>query len=751
MNNIEYLKIINEILEKIKKLKDSFDYLEENIPERFKKDLIKLKNLVSKDIENKTKNILNILNKEISKTQNNFLEFLNQLKNQNFEEISSIKSRLNSFEYIKEDLVLIKNNFKKLNNKFSEILEELEEKANKEELEEKVDKEELENKIKEIEKELEKINNRLSYISKKAPLVASAGFYLLLENIEKGRYSKLNFLQGNNITISFSENKEDGRVNLIIDTNNSSLSNTFVPYTGAVQDVNLGNNKLIVDTNTLYVDNVNHRVGIGTTSPLYKLSVVGGNIYGSDNFYILGNVGIGTISPQFKLHIVDGHIQIERTSAIDTWLLFKPSGTLSSSNPRWHIGHLSTNQFTIRTWDGTSNIDRLTITPDGKVGIGITNPAHKLTIENGYLQIALSGEGSNVFRGLILYPDITTGTNPHRIVGWGNNSGLRLTARNTSYGNDVSNILLHPQGYISFSIAPSPSSAAVEVARIINNGNFGIGTTAPNAKLDVRGNISFGSGGNQKLLQVAGEVAGEDLIIWNAQGSIHQRIKIVDGSDASNMGFAFERSTDSGSTWIRDVFIRGGNVGIGTTSPAAKLHIASGTSSMSSTNIPALQVSSTNYPVASILRETNITNDIRGTLTFIHKTTGNMADGFGASIDFEAWDATTTNYNPLGTISASRDGANNQGKLSFWTWSGGARIERLTIKSNGNVGIGTTSPTAKLHIQGTTGYNQLRLATSYTPTSSNDINGNVGDIAWDDNFVYVKTSAGWKRAALSTF
>ncbi len=40
---------------------------------------------------------------------------------------------------------------------------------------------------------------------------------------------------------------------------------------------------------------------------------------------------------------------------------------------------------------------------------------------------------------------------------------------------------------------------------------------------------------------------------------------------------------------------------------------------------------------------------------------------------------------------------------------------------------------------------------TYTPTSSADANGNVGDIAWDDGYVYVKTSAGWKRSALSNW
>ncbi len=75
----------------------------------------------------------------------------------------------------------------------------------------------------------------------------------------------------------------------------------------------------------------------------------------------------------------------------------------------------------------------------------------------------------------------------------------------------------------------------------------------------------------------------------------------------------------------------------------------------------------------------------------------------------------------------------------------------LYVTNSGNIGIGTDTPTAKLHVKGSAGYNQLRLQTSYTPTSTSDVNGNTGDIAWDDSFTYVKTSTGWKRTTLSTF
>lgn len=70
-----------------------------------------------------------------------------------------------------------------------------------------------------------------------------------------------------------------------------------------------------------------------------------------------------------------------------------------------------------------------------------------------------------------------------------------------------------------------------------------------------------------------------------------------------------------------------------------------------------------------------------------------------------------------------------------------------TDAGNDRVGIGTPTPTDKLDVNSDT----IRLRTAKTPTSTSDASGNLGSIAWDDNYIYVKTSAGWKRAGLSTF
>lgn len=62
-----------------------------------------------------------------------------------------------------------------------------------------------------------------------------------------------------------------------------------------------------------------------------------------------------------------------------------------------------------------------------------------------------------------------------------------------------------------------------------------------------------------------------------------------------------------------------------------------------------------------------------------------------------------------------------------------------------------TASTSRVDILGPNGYNQLRLRTTYTPTSSADANGNVGDIAWDTSYFYWKTGSGWLRATGATW
>jgi hypothetical protein len=107
----------------------------------------------------------------------------------------------------------------------------------------------------------------------------------------------------------------------------------------------------------------------------------------------------------------------------------------------------------------------------------------------------------------------------------------------------------------------------------------------------------------------------------------------------------------------------------------------------------------------------------------------------------------------------SGSGAANQ----ISVWSGAASLTGFSsltfngstnvLKLNGQLGVnlGASSATSYVDINGATGFNQLRLRTQFTPTGGGDSNGNVGDFAWDDNKLYLKTTAGWKEVVLANF
>jgi len=72
---------------------------------------------------------------------------------------------------------------------------------------------------------------------------------------------------------------------------------------------------------------------------------------------------------------------------------------------------------------------------------------------------------------------------------------------------------------------------------------------------------------------------------------------------------------------------------------------------------------------------------------------------------------------------------------------------RMSIEQDGNVGIGTQSPTQLLDING----DALRIRSSLTPSSASDL-GDAGMICWDANYLYVCVAANtWKRIPLDSW
>ncbi len=290
---------------------------------------------------------------------------------------------------------------------------------------------------------------------------------------------------------------------------------------------------------------------------------------------------------------------------------------------------------------------QITVNGSGDVGIGTTTPL------GGRLDVYQATARSNAARFEVNNADTTVGFD----------YGIYLKNRNATNGNFASVVnwdannngnawiqfinLDHttPKGAISF---VTRNGGSYDRRLYINeDGNVGVGTTNPNASVDIWKSYS----------------AGADSL----------RFSYNDGSDywmgvqpyvvgAGNVGYKFRTNNDT--TTVDTLALTGaGNVGIGTTSPTAKLDIHA------PNQTPAAFRMNKYYYLALLGNETT---DSAAGISFTTKDSG----GVGRT----------------GFIIQNPDGA-----LRLLTDS----TDRFRVSANGDVGIGTTTPGHKLEVNGT--------------------------------------------------
>ena len=186
-----------------------------------------------------------------------------------------------------------------------------------------------------------------------------------------------------------------------------------------------------------------------------------------------------------------------------------------------HAGALASSMFIFadpsdRLNLGAGNASRMSITSTGNVGIGTANPAGRLEVSGGS---QVMGNSS------VIYFRDNTGS----------------LSNSMFFGNDSSNRLIIGAGN------------ATRMTVLSSSGNVGIGTMTPGDRLEI-------AGGNQ--------IMGNNSAVYfrDNTGALTNSMYLVgDSSNRLNIG--------AGNT-TRVTIASSGNVGIGTASPAAMLHIA---------------------------------------------------------------------------------------------------------------------------------------------------------------------------------
>ena len=275
-------------------------------------------------------------------------------------------------------------------------------------------------------------------------------------------------------------------------------------------------------------------VGIGTTSPGYKLSVsgnigltdgvstgllalVGGNYYiqntgaystvfqtnGAERMRITstGNVGIGTTSPSRPLSVY------RSTAGSAANFLHYTDATafaglyIDVDNVN-NIVELNASGDTASTMAfQTGNAERMRITTTGSVGIGTTSPD---SFNSEARNLVVNGSGDV---GISIATTTTTGNSSVVFAdGTGGTAGYRGRLK---YG--------HATDYMAF------FTAAAERLRITSAGNVGIGTTSPDRPLSVVGGNSmvarFQSTNTTAFIQLSNTVSTADQVRIGSNGT----------------------------------------------------------------------------------------------------------------------------------------------------------------------------------------------------------------------------------------
>jgi len=259
-----------------------------------------------------------------------------------------------------------------------------------------------------------------------------------------------------------------------------------------------------------------------------------------------GNIGIGTSTPEEGLHISGDDFLLDN----NYWIRWKEAGgdikpvLVKDSNDDTQL-RSSVGKNILFMHGGT---EKMRLDGSGNVGIGISNPQNKLDVD-GFI---------NVTNGYYYRSNDSSGT-PRALIGKDGNDTKIVTASGT-------NIKCFTGGK--------------ERMRIQSNGKIGIGTSAPNYLLELNSShpdiFINANEGHADLYLNGGASIGDSRILFmnDAVAKFAMGYDVSDDVFLIRPGSVLQDSTPLAMNGS-------GNVGIGTSEPAQKLHIKDGNIRMS--------------------------------------------------------------------------------------------------------------------------------------------------------------------------
>jgi len=361
----------------------------------------------------------------------------------------------------------------------------------------------------------------------------------------------------------------------------------------------------------------------------------------------------------------------------------------------------SSGDIAFQTMVGQST--HMVIKSDGNVGIGTTSPRGMLDIYTGATSTAgliIDRYASGTYRSELYQESDGLAIK----VGDGSNApaeNMRITRTTTATPGKLTVGTSTASGSQMFVYAPGNGSTTAHTdLHVLHNGNMIMYGTRPWIT------TTNGQGHTGKLCSINFHTSGhQPAIEWvrnNGQGTNQRNWLLRQETDDALYTWYYDGSAWSVPMFLKsDALISNNNVGIRTANPIAALDINGGAENNTT---PALAIRGGLYD----------TSDLYVLNTYSVSTgVGYAAKVIGVNIKNKVeTDNTVQIRNNVGGLTSAgaiyigSDDTTNQGIFGVLGGTGTAGTtlaELLTVKGNGNVGIGTNAPQAALHVAGDSG------------------------------------------------